>query len=62
MDKKCIYMEWVKYRYSLFSSAVERQPFKLVVEGSIPSGGALFTVVLTNSNEKPEKTNDIYRV
>ena len=36
-------MEWVKYRYSLFSSAVERQPFKLVVEGSIPSGGALFT-------------------
>ena len=27
---------------SLVSSAVERQPFKLVVEGSIPSWGAFF--------------------
>ena len=27
---------------SLVSSAVERQPFKLVVEGSIPSWGAIF--------------------
>lgn len=44
---------------SLVSSAVERQPFKLVVEGSIPSWGELFFlkliifIILNESNRIP---------
>ena len=56
-------------KVSLFSSAVERQPFKLVAAGSIPAGGFFgfpfyffIHLLLSTSMDSPDKNiNDKIR-